>query len=145
MIDCLDKWKARQGIAWLHRPLIQYFPASLPYLQAGTKAKGSRLQPHSSPSGSGTVSGEQASSRQRYAHAHLHIVRFKEYKMAEQHRQALLQQLEEPGWEWVDRHNPAMKFPTDFGLLRLTGDSNRLKVQSKQSSRGGGSLIGGEG
>eukprot|EP00897_Mesotaenium_endlicherianum_P007974 jgi/Mesen1/7204/ME000371S06292 len=55
------------------------------------------------------------------------IVRFSEYKHAAEHRQALVAGLGQPNaatWQWVDRHNPAAAFPTDFGLLTLSPASS---------------------
>lgn len=69
---------------------------------------------------------EAAAARGRWharpAGGGLHIVRFKSYEMAGQHRAALTAALgggAAGGWEWVERHNPAAAYPTDFGLLRL--------------------------
>ena len=53
----------------------------------------------------------------------LYIVRFRQYKMAADHKQALQAALEGSAlagsWEWLERRNPAAAFPTDFALLRL--------------------------
>ena len=51
-----------------------------------------------------------------------YIIRFKEYKMADQHRSQLQQHLRgwsSQDWRWVARRNAAAKFPTDFALLEL--------------------------
>ncbi|GAB4817967.1 hypothetical protein N2152v2_005013 [Parachlorella kessleri] len=55
------------------------------------------------------------------AEAGTFIVRFKEYRMAEEHLQRLERALVGRGlvWHWVHRRNAASTFPTDFGLLRL--------------------------
>ncbi|CAI0628858.1 unnamed protein product [Linum tenue] len=51
-----------------------------------------------------------------------YIVRFREYKKAEDHRRYLESELGlGGGWEWIERRNPAMKFATDFGLVAVEG------------------------
>ena len=53
----------------------------------------------------------------------LFIVRFKEYKMAAQHKRSLQEGLRgtQQSWQWLDRENKAAQHPTDFGLLRIAG------------------------
>lgn len=53
----------------------------------------------------------------------VYIVRFKGYAMAGEHRNRLAPALAARRWEWVDRNNPAARFPTDFGLVRADGAS----------------------
>lgn len=48
-----------------------------------------------------------------------YIVRFIDYKPASEHRSYLESSLRSEGWEWIQRNNPAAKFPTDFGLLSV--------------------------
>ncbi|XVF34841.1 hypothetical protein REPUB_Repub18cG0093000 [Reevesia pubescens] len=48
-----------------------------------------------------------------------YIVRFIDYKPASHHRSYLESRLRSDGWEWIERRNPAAKFPTDFGLLSI--------------------------
>ena len=48
-----------------------------------------------------------------------YIIRFTDYKSASDHRSYLESSLRSDGWEWIDRRNPAAKFPTDFGLLSI--------------------------
>lgn len=48
-----------------------------------------------------------------------YIVRFLQYKTANHHRAYLELNLRSDGWEWIDRHNPASKYPTDFGLVSV--------------------------
>ncbi|CAA0823328.1 Subtilisin-like protease SBT6.1 [Striga hermonthica] len=48
-----------------------------------------------------------------------HIIRFSEYKKAQYLRAYLESNVKSNGWSWVDRHNPAMKFPTDFALVTI--------------------------
>jgi membrane-bound transcription factor site-1 protease len=56
------------------------------------------------------------------APAAAHIVRFREYLHAAEHRTRLEAALPPAaaGWAWVPRDNPAAALPTDFGLVRLT-------------------------
>lgn len=73
-----------------------------------------------------------SSSGSRPAPSGLHIVRFKDYRMAGEHRAALAAAMpidDGAGWQWVERHNKAAAFPTDFGLLRLAAATEpALKV-----------------
>ncbi|XP_042376631.1 subtilisin-like protease SBT6.1 isoform X1 [Zingiber officinale] len=49
-----------------------------------------------------------------------HVVRFLEYRMAEDHRAYLEEKLgSRSGWRWVERRNPAALFPTDFGVMEI--------------------------
>ncbi|XP_061374496.1 subtilisin-like protease SBT6.1 isoform X2 [Gastrolobium bilobum] len=48
-----------------------------------------------------------------------YIVGFSEYKSAEHHRAYLESSLGSKGWWWIDRRNPAAKYPTDFGLVSV--------------------------
>eukprot|EP00257_Ricinus_communis_P014111 XP_015571710.1 subtilisin-like protease SBT6.1 isoform X1 [Ricinus communis] len=69
-----------------------------------------------------------------------YIVRFTEYKKAEDHRNYLESRIESAGgvanWEWIERRNPAMKYATDFGVLlirdlerdKLIGEIERLEL-----------------
>ncbi|KAI3781823.1 hypothetical protein L2E82_11849 [Cichorium intybus] len=57
-----------------------------------------------------------------------YIVRFIQYKKAEGHKAYLEQNAKESpygscSWEWIDRNNPASKFPTDFGLVAIDDDA----------------------
>ena len=58
------------------------------------------------------------------------IVRFRDYKMAAEHKQALVADLgEADSWRYVDRNNAAAKFPTDFALLEIDlGKIETIKV-----------------
>ncbi|KAL0339060.1 UNVERIFIED_CONTAM: Subtilisin-like protease SBT6.1 [Sesamum angustifolium] len=53
-----------------------------------------------------------------------HIIRFFHYKQAQDLREYLEGNVKSNGWKWVERHNPAMKFPTDFALVSI---EERLK------------------
>ena len=61
-----------------------------------------------------------------------YIVRFKDYKMAGEHRRQLQRSLAGRGlsWRWVHRRNQATKFPTDFGVLQLSEPAGAMKVCS---------------
>ncbi|XP_021903134.1 subtilisin-like protease SBT6.1 [Carica papaya] len=48
-----------------------------------------------------------------------YIVRFREYRSAEDHRAYLKSEVRLSGWEWIARQNPAAKYPTDFGLVSI--------------------------
>lgn len=51
------------------------------------------------------------------------IVRFRDYKMASDHKQALQENLpKRQHWKFIDRNNPAAKFPTDFALVEIDLD-----------------------
>jgi hypothetical protein len=71
-----------------------------------------------------------------------YIVRFRDYRPAEEHQQALLEHLSpaaaqlphaaesnDSQWRWVTRQNKAAAFPTDFGLLAITGNVEALTVR----------------
>ena len=74
------------------------------------------------PPGSGSP---PLSSRSNY------IVRFLEYKTAEDHRSYIENKIGWlSGWRWLERRNPAASFPTDFGLLAIE-DSYRTEVISE--------------
>ena len=49
------------------------------------------------------------------------IVRFKQYKMASEHRRSLEEGMGGFGlqWRWLERNNSATQHPTDFGLLNI--------------------------
>lgn len=53
----------------------------------------------------------------------VYIVRFREYRMAQDHKSVLEAALTTVGWQWIERHNPAMRFPTDFGLIKAPRSS----------------------
>ena len=56
--------------------------------------------------------------------------------MAATHREALEHSLgsDSSRWEWVPRRNAAMRFPTDFALVRIPGDADPLKVGRPQKT-----------
>ena len=77
------------------------------------------------------------------------IVRFRDYRMAAEHRAVLEAALGSSGgagtsssagaWQWVERANQAAAFPTDFGLLRIgLADVEAVRVRPAWSSGGAG-------
>ncbi|KAL9224051.1 hypothetical protein vseg_000125 [Gypsophila vaccaria] len=48
-----------------------------------------------------------------------YIVRFTDYKLAGDHRDYLRRSLKPAGWRWIERRNPAARFPTDFGVVSV--------------------------
>ncbi len=71
-----------------------------------------------------------------------YIVRFRDYRPAEEHRRALLHHLspaaaqgagaaptDDLQWRWIARDNKASAFPTDFGLLAISADVAAVTVQ----------------
>ena len=63
------------------------------------------------------------------------IIRFRDYKMASDHKQALQDHLDKKQhWKFVDRNNPAARFPTDFALVEIDleeADSIKVSRASK--------------
>lgn len=85
--------------------------------------------PSGSPTRSGRVGGEGEASP-----ASRHVVRFLEYRRAEEHREYLDAGLRggaapapAAAWRWVERRNPAAAFPTDFAVLEIR-DAHREAV-----------------
>lgn len=62
-----------------------------------------------------------------------YIVRFKEYRMASEHRRQLQRALagSRLAWRWVPRYNPASAYPTDFGLVQLEEPCAAAKVRTE--------------
>ena len=90
---------------------------------------------------SSTVGDAEAACTAPPATASRYIVRFRDYRPAEEHREALLQHLspaaapgagaastDEPQWRWIARNNKASAFPTDFGLLAISADVAAVTV-----------------
>jgi membrane-bound transcription factor site-1 protease len=87
--------------------------------------------PSGSPSGGGGrgEGGTPAPPASRY------VVRFVEYRLAEEHREYLGAGLRGAAaaaapvasWRWVERRNPAAAFPTDFAVLEIR-DAHRDAV-----------------
>ena len=59
------------------------------------------------------AASEPSHSRRNY------IVRFFDYKHADFHRNYLRRSIKSDGWDWIERRNPAAKFPTDFGVVEI--------------------------
>lgn len=65
-----------------------------------------------------------------------YIIRFKQYKPAKDHRIYLESKVRSGGWGWIERINPATKYPTDFGVLwieesgkeAVVGEIERLEM-----------------
>ncbi|KAG0503484.1 hypothetical protein HPP92_003556 [Vanilla planifolia] len=54
-----------------------------------------------------------------------YVVRFREYRMADDHSAYLAENLQSfQGWRWIERKNLASSFPTDFAVLEI-GDGLR--------------------
>ncbi|CAL9092331.1 unnamed protein product [Musa acuminata var. zebrina] len=106
-----DRSRASHGSSALLAPL---FLALIPF---------SLVRPASDPSAIVTGSNYGA-----LAPARNHVVRFLEYRMAEDHRAYVAENLgSRNGWRWVERRNPAASFPTDFGVLEI-GDLYRASL-----------------
>ncbi|CAK9170687.1 unnamed protein product [Ilex paraguariensis] len=60
----------------------------------------------------------QQNSDEKITHTN-HIVRFLKYKKAQDHKSYLEKNVKLKGWKWVERKNPAAKFPTDFGVVAI--------------------------
>ncbi|KAA8534974.1 hypothetical protein F0562_029977 [Nyssa sinensis] len=71
------------------------------------------------------INQEQQQERTR----NTYIVRFVEYKKAEDHRNYLEQNVKLDGWEWIERRNPAAKFPTDFGLVSIDDSIRAVLIE----------------
>ncbi|RAL53759.1 hypothetical protein DM860_004230 [Cuscuta australis] len=59
------------------------------------------------------VQKRESSSRNNY------IVRFTKYLKSEYHRTYLQGNVKLNGWEWIERKNPASRFPTDFAVVAI--------------------------
>lgn len=58
-----------------------------------------------------------------------------EYRRAEELREYLKSSVRSDGWDWIERNNPAKKYPTDFGLVWIE-ESSREMVVSEIGSLG---------
>ncbi|KNA22459.1 hypothetical protein SOVF_033990 [Spinacia oleracea] len=94
--------KPQSSASFLFSLLILFsFSLHSPFLDDGTLTLIDRPQPESS------------NSRRNY------IVRFFDYKDAKSHRNYLRRGIKFDGWDWIERQNPAAKFPTDFGVVSI--------------------------
>ncbi|KAG5582596.1 hypothetical protein H5410_053223 [Solanum commersonii] len=58
-----------------------------------------------------------------------YIVRFYHYKEAEAHWNYLQDNLKFKGWQWIERKNPAARFPTDFSLVAIDESVKELLLE----------------
>uniref|UniRef100_A0A7N0ZYW1 Uncharacterized protein n=1 Tax=Kalanchoe fedtschenkoi TaxID=63787 RepID=A0A7N0ZYW1_KALFE len=58
-----------------------------------------------------------------------HIVRFREYRLAAEHLAYLKENVRSGRWEWIERPNPAAKYPTDFGLVGIEDSAREVLVE----------------
>ncbi|KAG2333656.1 hypothetical protein Bca52824_004836 [Brassica carinata] len=58
-----------------------------------------------------------------------YIIRFKHYEPAETHRIYLESEVRSGGWGWIERDNPAAKYPTDFGVLWIEESGREAVVE----------------
>jgi membrane-bound transcription factor site-1 protease len=65
------------------------------------------------------ASGAPQQQQQPHSAKGAYIVRFHEYRMAADHHAALQLALPAAGWQWGERHDLAMRFPTDFAVVPL--------------------------
>ncbi|PKU76334.1 membrane-bound transcription factor site-1 protease [Dendrobium catenatum] len=62
-----------------------------------------------------------------------YIVRFRDYRMTDDHHAYLEENLRfSEGWRWIERRNPALSFPTDFGVLEIGGERRLLLIEDIQ-------------
>ncbi|KAK1365386.1 Membrane-bound transcription factor site-1 protease [Heracleum sosnowskyi] len=78
----------------------------------------SHKPPHSILNQTLTLSSNSPISTRNY------IVRFVEYKISQDHKDYLSEHLGFEHWRWIERRNPAAKFPTDFGLVSIDDDDD---------------------
>ncbi|KAM1508421.1 hypothetical protein ACFX10_017735 [Malus domestica] len=91
-----------------------------------------RFKPQNSPTLNVNLppnSSRPETNRQNY------VVRFVEYRRAEELREYLKSSVRSDGWDWIERNNPAKKYPTDFGLVWIE-ESSRETVVSEIGSLG---------
>ncbi|KAL0905860.1 hypothetical protein M5K25_024305 [Dendrobium thyrsiflorum] len=62
-----------------------------------------------------------------------YIVRFREYRMTDDHHAYLEENLRfSEGWRWIERRNPALSFPTDFGVLEIEDERRSVLIEDIQ-------------
>ncbi|KAH6804278.1 SITE-1 protease [Perilla frutescens var. frutescens] len=57
-----------------------------------------------------------------------HIIRFLQYNKARNLREYLERNVKSSGWKWVERRNPAARFPTDFALVAIEEHSREFLI-----------------
>ncbi|XP_031385524.1 subtilisin-like protease SBT6.1 isoform X1 [Punica granatum] len=58
-----------------------------------------------------------------------YVVRFTRYKLAGDHRTFLESSVQSRGWQWIQRRNPAARFPTDFGLVSVEDSVKEVVIK----------------
>ncbi|CAN4116980.1 unnamed protein product [Withania somnifera] len=66
----------------------------------------------------------------KYYYCRNYIVRFHHYKQAEDLHNYLQNNVKFKGWEWIERKNPAARFPTDFGLVTIEESVKELLLEN---------------
>lgn len=74
-----------------------------------------------------TPDSEPPNSRRNY------IVRFVDYKYAEDHWTYLRTNVKSGGWDWIVRRNPAARFTTDFGVVSIDESSKNMVIGEIES------------
>ncbi|GAB4839213.1 Membrane-bound transcription factor site-1 protease [Ancistrocladus abbreviatus] len=74
---------------------------------------------HRNNSKQATPSDDVGSPRHYLSPRSNYIVRFCHYKDAKDHRLYLQENVKAGGWEWIERRNPASRYPTDFGVVSM--------------------------
>ncbi|XP_022144866.1 subtilisin-like protease SBT6.1 isoform X1 [Momordica charantia] len=89
--------------------LFQFKPSSDPIVYQTLTRNYSSVDPFTSKN----LSDGNQVSRKNY------IVRFVQYREAKEHRSYLESRIRSGLWEWIERKNPASKYPTEFGLVSI--------------------------
>ncbi|XP_031114171.1 subtilisin-like protease SBT6.1 [Ipomoea triloba] len=58
-----------------------------------------------------------------------YIIRFNRYLKSEYHRTYLEDNVKLVGWEWIERKNPASRFPTDFALVAIEESMTGILIE----------------
>ncbi|KAH0720721.1 hypothetical protein KY284_005751 [Solanum tuberosum] len=76
-----------------------------------------------------TGSDDWQDQQKQQSDSRSYIVRFYHYKEAEAHWNYLQDNLKFKGWQWIERKNPAARFPTDFGLVAIDESVKELLLE----------------
>nr|XP_004246923.1 subtilisin-like protease SBT6.1 isoform X1 [Solanum lycopersicum] len=68
--------------------------------------------------------------RRQQSYSRNYIVRFHQYKEAKVLQNYLQDNVKFKGWEWIERKNPAARFPTDFGLVAIEESVKELLLEN---------------
>ncbi|KAL3327841.1 hypothetical protein AABB24_035488 [Solanum stoloniferum] len=68
--------------------------------------------------------------RRQQSYSRNYIVRFHQYKEAKDLQNYLQNNVKFKGWEWIERKNPAARFPTDFGLVAIEESVKELLLEN---------------